>query len=668
MATRFVPPCQAACPIHTDVREYVLSIAKGDIETAVRINRQVNPFPSVCGRICTHPCETACRRAQVDEAISIASLKRFAFDNAEELNLPVSPEVKYDEKIAVIGGGPAGLTASYDLALLGYRVTIFEAQAELGGMLIEGIPEYRLPKNVVRKEIEQILSLGIEVRTGLFLGRDFMLEELLKEYQAVFVSIGSQKSIIPRCEGVELQGVMTAVEFLKQVSKGLRPPIGECVVVVGGGHTAVDAARTSLRLGAKDVTIVYRRTIDEMPAGRTEIEEAEKEGIKIKYLTSPVKFICNNAGSLEKICCIKMKLGDLDESGRRRPAPVENSEFDIRADTVILAIGYVPDGDVLKNTGISLNKNNTIVVLDDSGMTNIKGVFAGGDVVSGPSSVVKAIASGRRVAYAIHCYLRKFQTKEVEGLPVLGPLNEGVISLINKSRRQVMPTVPVSERIHNFNEVELGFTKEQAIAEAQRCLNCGAGAFVSEECASCLNCVRICPYGIPAPRGDKVEIDISQCQACGICASECPASAITLNFENRKDDIDVIQSIMERAKQGKNEFSIIAFYCRYKIPSGLESSNGIYWIGKFCTGRLDVFHLIYPFELGADGVAVHMCKDGECHFREGNKWILKHIEKAQKVLEVTGIGSNRLKLVFEEDISEIKKRFEDVYKNPIKKG
>lgn len=660
MAPSIIPPCQAACPIHTDVRGYVLAITKGDINTAIRINREVNPFPSVCGRICTHPCETACRRAQVDEAISISSLKRFAFDHAEGSNLFKQFEQKYDERIAVIGGGPAGLTASYVLALLGYRVTIFEAQAELGGMLIEGIPEYRLPKNIVRKEIKQILSLGIEVKTGLSFGKDFTLELLLSEYQAVFLAIGSQKSLIPRCEGVELSGVITAVEFLKKISRGLKPVIGERVVVIGGGHTAVDAARTCLRLSTKDVTIVYRRTLDEMPAGRAEIEDAEKEGIKIRYLTSPVKFQCNDAGILEKICCIEMKLGDLDESGRRRPIPVENSEFDIKADMVILAIGYIPDEDVLKNTGIFLNKNNTIVVMDNTGMTNLKGVFAGGDVVSGPSSVVEAIASGWKTADAIHRYLRRLPKREEKQIPVLGPLNESVIKLIKKSERQKMPALPVNERIQSFDEVELGFTREQAVAEAQRCLNCGAGAVVLESCASCMNCVRICPYGIPIPHEDKVEIDINQCQACGICASECPALAITLNFEKREDDIGVLRSIMERIKREKVGFSIIAYYCRYKIQTSFENRNGIYWIGKFCTGRLDVSQLLYPLQLGADGVAVHMCNNGECRFIDGNKWLLKHIEKAQRFLEETGMGSNRLKLITEEDFFDIRKRFEEL--------
>lgn len=666
MVNKLIPPCQAACPIHTDIRSYILAIARGDVETALRINLQVNPFPSVCGRICTHPCETACRRAQVDEAVSIASLKRFAADQSKEMNPIKQPEHHYTEKIAVIGGGPAGLTAAHDLALLGYRVTVFEAQKVLGGMISEGVPEYRLPKDVVRKEIDHILSLGIEAKTCLSLGRDFKIEELLRDYQAVFLALGSQKSLLPKCDGIELSGVITALEFLKQVSRGERPVLGKHVVVVGGGHTAVDAARTCLRLGASDVTIVYRRTLKEMPAGPSEIEDAEKEGIKLRYLSAPVKFLCNEGGNLEKVCCIGMQLGELDESGRRRPAPVKNSEFEIEADTVIFAIGYIPESEILMDSGLSLNRNNTIVVKDETGVTNLKGVFAGGDVVSGPSSVVKAIAAGKRAADAIHCYLRKLPPKELEKYSVLGPLDDNIVSLINKSNRQGMPSLPVEKRIHSFNEVESGFTMEQALREAQRCLNCGAGANVSDNCASCMNCVRICPYGVPVPGEEIVEIDISQCQACGICASECPASAITLKIEKRQEDIAALQNIMDKALQERHEQIIIGYYCRYKNPTGFQDNNGIYWFGKLCTGRLEVFQLLYPFELGADGVAVDMCRDEECRFRDGSKWLLKHVEKAKRVLDEIGIGSNRLNIISEEDFPDIRMRFESLSKNPIR--
>jgi NADPH-dependent glutamate synthase beta subunit-like oxidoreductase len=665
MTTIAIPPCQAACPIYTDVRGYVSAIARSDVEMAIRIIRQANPFPSVCGRICTRPCENVCRRAQIDEPISIAALKRFAAEQTKDLKLIQRPEYYYNERIAVIGGGPAGLTAAHDLASLGYSVTVFEAQNVLGGMLSEGIPEYRLPKDVVKEEIDFILSLGVEVKTGLSLGRDFTIEGLLKDYKAVFLAVGSQKSLFPRCNGVELSGIITAVEFLKQVSRGHRPFLGKRVVVVGGGHTAVDAARTCLRLGSSDVTIIYRRTLDEMPAGREEVEDAEKEGVKIGYLTAPVEFLGN--GNVQKVRCIEMQLGELDESGRRRPVPVKNSEFEIKADTVILAIGYVPEAETLRDNGLVLSKNSTVIVKDETGATNLASVFAGGDVVSGPLSVIEAIAAGKRAADAIHRYLRNLPAKEVEKPLPFRSLDDSVARLINKSMRQKIPTIPIEKCLNNFNEVDLGYNWAEAVREAQRCLLCGSGALVAENCSACLNCVRICPYGVPVPSKEIAEIDISQCQACGICASECPASAINLKLETREESRAALQKIVDKARQEAPEVLIIGYYCRYKLPTGIPDDSGVYWLGKLCTGRLDVFQLIYPFELGVDGVAVHMCKNEECHFRDGSRWLLTHIERAKKILDEIGMGANRMNIISEEDVSDLRKRFEASGINPIRK-
>src|SRR4030066_848263 len=299
MNPKNVPPCQAACPIRTDARGYISAIEKGDADTAIRINRQVNPLPAICGRICPRPCERVCRRGQVDEPISIAALKRFASDNSNSLSLIQKPENVYDEKIAVIGGGPAGLAAAHDLALLGYKVTILDGSYRLGGMLIEGIPEYRLPKDVVMADIDFILALGVAGRAGFYLGRDYTIESLLEDFQGVVLAIGSQRSLFPRCKGIELSRIYTAVDFLKQISRGQRPRLGNRVVIIGGGNTAFGASRTCLRLGSSDVTVVYRRTLKEMPASKTEVEEAEHEGVKIIYLTSPVQFL--GGGKVEKV-------------------------------------------------------------------------------------------------------------------------------------------------------------------------------------------------------------------------------------------------------------------------------------------------------------------------------------------------------------------------------
>ena len=668
MKDKTIPPCQAACPIRTDVRGYVSAIAEGDVEKAIRIIRQVNPLPSVCGRICTRLCEKACRRAQVDKSVSIRALKRFAADQTKNLHVIKRPQNSYDERIAIVGGGPAGLIAAHDLALLGYKVTIFEAQNVLGGLLGEGIPEYRLPKELVKEEIDNILSLGIEAKTGLCLGRDFTLEGLLKDYQAVFLAVGSQKNLLPKCKGNDLSGVISGVEFLKGICRGEIPDLGKKVLVVGGGHTAIDAARTCIRLGYSDVTISYRRTLDEMPAGREEVEEAEKEGIKMMYLTSPVEFIGDE--KIRSVKLVRMELGETDASGRRRPVPVEKSEFELQADTVISAIGYIPDAEALTHNGLSINKKGTVIVQDDTGITNIKGVFAAGDVVTGPLSVIEAMANGRKAAEAIHHYFRNEPEKGQDTVEPLRSLDENVVGLITKSERQKMPTLPVEERIDNFAEVDLGFTQEEACREAMRCLNCGAGASVAETCAACLNCVRICPFGVPVPGREIAEIDVSQCQSCGICAAECPASAITLERTGKEDLRAELKQIVDSARQEAPDILVIGFYCRYDSPLGPPSDReDVYWLGRYCTGNLKESQILYPFELGVEGVVVHVCTSDACRFRDGARWMAEHIKRAKKILNETGIGEDRLSLISgDEDFSHFRDRLDAMDINPLRTG
>jgi len=641
MSINVMPPCQAACPIHTDVRSYVSAVARGDLQDAIKIIRQVNPFPSVCGRICTRACESACRRAQVDEPIAIASLKRFAADQTKELRQVLRTGPYYTEEIAIVGSGPSGLTAAHDLTLLGYSVTVFEAHTELGGMLNRGIPEYRLPKSVVKDDIDFILSMGIESKTGMALGRDFTIDDLLRDYQAVFLALGSERSVFPKCKGIELPGIVTAVEFLKKVSQGERPFLGKHIVVVGGGHTAIDAARTCIRLGSPNVTIIYRRTIKEMPANKTEVEEAEKEGVKIVYLTAPVEFL--GRGKVEKVKCIKMRFEG------HKLVHVANSEFEINADAVILAIGYKPKTDTLSEVGIFSGKTGTIVVKDEWGATNIKGVFAGGDVVSGPLSVVEAIASGKRAAEAIHRYLRNLPSKEIEESIVLRPLDERIVSLIIKAVRQQMPTLPIEERIKSFDEVNLGYNWEQALKESKRCLNCGSGAVISDDCVACFNCVLVCPYGVPVAGEEKAQIDISQCQACGICAAEFPASAIDVRLETREESRKKLDMVLDTANQEAPGRFKIEFFCQYQHPEGLsESKSDTYTVGKPCMARIDVAQLIRPFEKGSIGVEINKCEHEQCRFKGCDEWILKHINNARKILKDIGIDSERLKEIYED--------------------
>ncbi len=667
MKAVFVPPCQAACPINTDVRGYVSALARDDAEEAVRIIRRVNPLPSVCGRICTRLCETACRRSRIDAPVAIRSLKRYAADRTGRLFFGKRAIQSYTENIAIIGSGPSGLVAAHDLALLGYRVAIFEAQSVLGGLLREGIPRYRLPKEVVQREIEDILSLGVEASTGVSLGKDFSIEDLLKDYRAVFIAVGSQKSLYPRCKGDDLPGVWPGVEFLKLVDRGAASRPGEKVAVIGGGHTAIDSARTCVRLGCSDVTVVYRRSMPEIPAGRDEVEQAEMEGVRFIYCAAPVEFAGDRR--VKRVRLIRMEPGEPDSSGVRLPVPVKDTEFDISSDAVILAIGYIPDVEDLKKNGLRTDSGGKIIIKDDSGITDINNVFAAGDVVTGPMSVIEAMASGRKAAGAIHRYFRNIPGAIADNRVSLPALNAAVADQIQKSERQQMPRLPAGERKKTFDEVDIGYSREQACMEALRCLNCGSGASVGAGCASCLNCVRICPFGIPAPGKETAEIDAGQCQACGICAAECPASAIHMQIEGRDDLRREAEIIVRRAREENPEMVVIGYYCRYNDPLGppLED-NALHWIGRFCTGRVNEAQMLYPFEAGSDGVVISACPADECRFRRGGYWTAEHVRKAKKILGETGMVGDRLSMISgEEDFAVFRQRLETIGINPFRK-
>ncbi|MFH1083808.1 MAG: FAD-dependent oxidoreductase, partial [Pseudomonadota bacterium] len=405
-----------------------------------------------------------------------------------------------------------------------------------------------------------------------------------------------------------------------------------------------------------------------MPAGPEEVEDAEREGVKMMYLTSPVEFM--GEGKVRSVKFVKMELGEPDASGRRRPMPIENSEFELQADTVISAIGYIPDAETLIHNGLNINKKGTVIVQDDTGITNIKGIFAGGDVVTGPLSVIEAMASGRRAAEAIHRHFRNQTGQELANVVALRSLDEDVVKLINKSERQKMPDLPVEERSDNFREVDLGYSREQACKEALRCLNCAAGASVAETCAACLNCVRICPFGVPVPGKEIAEIDISQCQACGICASECPASAITLQSDGKADFRQELDQVIDFARQETPDILVIGFYCRYASPIGPPFDRGeLYWIARCCMGGLKELQLLYPFETGVEGVLVHACRKDECRFRDGGRWLLEHIKRAKRILKETALGEDRLSLVLgEEEFTSFRERLDTLGINPLREG
>lgn len=507
---RGTPPCRAACPAGVNVQGYVALIGAGKYAEALELIRRDLPFPGICGRVCPHPCEDACTRAKAEGAVAIAALKRFVADwererkEAEASDTSETQKVRptLAERVAVVGAGAAGLTAAYQLAKKGYGVTVFEALPVAGGMMAVGIPEYRLPRDVLEYEIDVIRKLGVDIVTNTALGRNFTLEDLFRQgYRAVFLGIGAHKGQKLRVPGEDLPGVYDGISFLHKVNLGRWSDKDEGaggshlgkVVVIGGGNTAVDAARSALRLGAESVTIVYRRSRVEMPVNPWEIEEAEKEGVKIKFLATPTRIIANSRtdGSdthVTAIECTRMELGEPDASGRRRPIPIPGSEFTLPVDTVIAAIGQLPETDVI--AGVELSRWGTIHVDEDTCETSYPGVFAGGDATTGPTTVIEAVAAGNRAAESIERYLKGQDLREgrVFKTPKERIVEREVGEELAYAARFEMPMLPLEQRQRNFNEVELGFYETVARQEAERCLDCAG-------CSECLECVKACSPG-----------------------------------------------------------------------------------------------------------------------------------------------------------------------------
>ncbi len=545
-----ISPCQNRCPAGIDIQSYLNQIARGDYSGAVRTIKDRLPLPGVIGRVCPHPCEEACRRNLVDEPVAICSLKRFAADRvaiAEDGFLPVTkPESGH--KVAVVGAGPAGLSAAYYLNLEGHKVTIFEALPKPGGMLRYGIPAYRLPKNILDDEINTITKMGTVIKTGMALGKDYTVESLREDgFSAVFIAIGAHQSQTLGIEREELQGVFPGTDFLRNFTLGKTIELGQQVAVIGGGNTAIDAARTAIRMGAREITMVYRRSRAEMPASDWEIEEAEEEGVKLLFLAAPVK-VLGTDGRVTGLECIKMALGEPDSSGRRRPVPVKGSEFTLSVDSIIAAIGQRPDlSSLSKDSDIRTDKAN-IVASSDTMETSVPGVFAGGDCVTGAATAVEAIAGGRRAAMAINRFLngeplnpprKPFNISRGE-LNDLKGKNE--FPLFEKTARARMPKYNVSQRVTDFREIEHGFTVESARQEAARCLECGCRAnwyctlreLASEYGIADVKAKLDRPYYPMDKSHPFVERDSNKCISCERCARTCldvqGLGAITINY------------------------------------------------------------------------------------------------------------------------------------------
>ncbi|MFO7963735.1 MAG: FAD-dependent oxidoreductase, partial [Desulfobacterales bacterium] len=481
-------PCQQTCPAEIDIPKYISQIRKGDYEGAVRTIRERNPLLLTCGRVCPHPCEDYCRRGLEDEAVSINQLKRFVADyemnTGKRIPIPCAPDTH--KKVAVIGGGPAGLTCAYFLRRLGHDVTIFDMMPKLGGMVRYGIPEYRLPKKVLQWEIDGLLNMGIKTQTNVRLGIDFTIDSLVAAgYEAIFLGVGAWKDYTLGVEGENLQGCYTGIDFLSRFARKQQGDsdekifVGRKCAVIGGGNTAIDCVRTLIRLGADEVSIVYRRTRKEMPANEVEIVAAEHEGVKFHFLAAPVRVIGDENNHVQQLEYLKMELGEPDASGRRRPVPIEGSETRLDIDMLVTAIGQGPDvsfteeGKRIKD--LSVTRWNTIDNDPEVLQSNIPYIFTGGDAATGASLVVEAIGAGRRAARSIHRYLMGEPVEPVDHSLRKKHISESLFERVDgvvKKPRTPMPELPVEERIKTFDEADLVISEKDAVYESDRCLSC----------------------------------------------------------------------------------------------------------------------------------------------------------------------------------------------------
>jgi formate dehydrogenase major subunit len=533
--------CHIACPAEIDIPQFISAIARGDLDEALEVLQRKMPLPSSLGRICTRPCEESCRRGQVDESVAICNLKAVAGDpNLRDDVDPILPPVPEEngKRVAVVGGGPAGVSCAYYLRQFGYAVTIFEGQEAAGGMLRWGIPAFRLPREILDKEIHLLDRMGVQWEYGKWLGKDFTVHDLKAQgYDAVFLGIGAQKASRARVPGEDTPGVMSGIELLARASRGEEIDLGDLVMVVGGGNTAMDASRTALRLNAGKVVLLYRRTRAEMPALDVEIEEALHEDVEMRFLAAPIKIGPAEDGRGLKVTCIKMKLGEPDASGRRRPIPIEGSEYVEHVSTLINAIGQVMDTSAVEGSDIALNRWRFIATDDQTKQTSLEWVFAGGDCSPDDHEMiaVHAIADGRRAAMSIHQYLsgqpvvgEGFEWYSMMGGPKDPPPRQ-ILERITPSERARMPTIPDEQRLQGFAEIELGFSLEDGRQEAERCRVCGCLAVGDCKLKEYGTEYRIQPERLRGTRRDyylddsheKLIIESGKCILCGSCVRVC---------------------------------------------------------------------------------------------------------------------------------------------------
>ena len=670
------PPCQSACPLHQGVRDYLLAIATGDFDRSLAIIKETNPLPFVCGTICAHHCEDECRRNDVDKPPSIRGLKRFAIEygTAKASPSPEGPQI--EGKVAVIGAGPAGLTAAYDLALRGADVTVFDNSDMAGGAVRHYIPLYRLPDEAIDQDIDEIAEQGVKFKYGVELGKDITIDQLEKEgYQSILLAMGLPVSRGLKLPGGEGEGILNALPFLQQVKReGFKFEDSPTVIVIGGGNVAMDVARSAVRAGAGKVKLACLECDEEMPAFSWEIEEAQEEGVEMNPSWGPDQIIRENGkikglGLVECTCVF-------DDQGRFNPEFNKESKDMLEGDLVIFAIGQGGDPEPVRGE-IDIDERGRIIFDNRTMATSRPGVFACGEMVTGPGTAVQSMANGRVAAKAIANYLQgiPFDSAGLEEVPELEKLDSKVAEEIDRIDRNPIPMMSPEERTRHFKQAEFGYDPETAICEARRCLTCAAGAQrIDELCVNCLTCVRICPYDVPIINEEgTVTIRNEQCQACGLCMGICPVYAIKFRSSYVDEAADKIApAVKELTAKRNGEPAMLAITCAYgafALPEFLKQEHKDTVVVRYpCVGKVDSLHLLKALEEGADGVVVVGCSESDkfkCQYKEISQWAEKRVNHASDLVEKIGLERERISFA-ELDGEEIDK-FDQVVADAVKK-
>jgi formate dehydrogenase (NADP+) beta subunit len=631
------PPCAASCPVGTDARGYVERILQGRFEEALEVIKANNVIPSVCAYICAHPCEDACRRQYVEGPVAIRALKRFVMDHTREYRrrLYKRAAITRPERVAIVGSGPAGLAAARDLLTKGYAVTLFERESEPGGMPMQVVPKFRLPRAIVWEDLHELEALGAQFRTGLAWGRDFSLRDLKDQgYQAIMLAIGLQKGRSLPVPGMHAAGIHLALPFLRQVAQGQVPPLGEKVLIVGCGNVAMDAARAVKRLGVPEVLMICLEAPHQLFASPIETERTKEEVIDLIYQWAP-KVVQAEGGrvqGIELMACTDI----FDEFGRFAPTYDETRTQRLAADTVIFAIGQEAELDAAREDELDL-EGSRIRVDGQTMSTSLPGVFAGGiflagEIFTGPTLAVAAAANGRKAALGIDHYLKTGRyLLHTEDCPrPYSRLPQDQAQKIGHVLSRPLKERPVEERLKDFDSAELVYAEEEALIEARRCLHCGQGAeVIDRRCLRCLACVRCCPFAVPRME-DMAVFPEESCLACGFCASQCPAYAIRVR---RLDPLEMRHRLEAVLKPGPLE---ITFACVRGITSRqeLKTSATVWWD---CLKILQLEDLLLAFELGATGLALKDCRE-DCRLESAAAWLKGLVRRANEVLVTVGIG------------------------------